>query len=148
MKSLYNKFVIPFSGLSLKTQELTALFLAARLCCSTLTEANIHTWLDLITLFSTLVVIWMIRFRLKSSYIKDLDNMRLLFVVNILSSSLCCVNLEHNLKPCTFPFNEYLICQFEYIAFTLLKVLFLSLENIRKRKDLKYFTYISCFLFK
>ncbi|BAT97114.1 hypothetical protein LR48_Vigan11g137300 [Vigna angularis] len=69
------------SGLSLKTQELTALFLATRLCCSTLTEANIHTVLDVISFFSTLVVIWMIRFKLKSSYIKDLDNMKLYFVV-------------------------------------------------------------------
>lgn len=69
------------SGLSLKTQELTAVFLAARLCCSTLTEANIHTVLDLISLSATLYVIWMIRFKLKSSYIKELDNLRLYFVV-------------------------------------------------------------------
>lgn len=69
------------SGLSLKTQELTALFVTARLCCSTLTEANIHTVLDVISLLSTLVVIWMIRFKLKSSYIKDLDNMKHYFVV-------------------------------------------------------------------
>lgn len=69
------------TGLSLKTQELTALFLAARLSCSTLTEANIHTALDLISLFATLFLIWMIRFKLKSSYIKDLDNLRLYFVV-------------------------------------------------------------------
>ncbi|KAH1205509.1 ER lumen protein-retaining receptor [Glycine max] len=50
----------PFSlktcaGLSLITQEITALFLAARICCS--------------------------NFALKSSYIKELDNMRLYFVV-------------------------------------------------------------------
>jgi len=78
--------VFPFSGLSLKTQELTALFVTARLCCSTLTEANIHTVLDVISLLSTLVVIWMIRFKLKSSYIKDLDNMKLYFVVINLTS--------------------------------------------------------------
>ncbi|RDY00898.1 ER lumen protein-retaining receptor A [Mucuna pruriens] len=76
------------SGLSLKTQELTALFLAARLSCSSLTQANIHTVLDLISLFSTILVIWMIRFKLKSSYIKDLDNLRLYFVVNIVNCSL------------------------------------------------------------
>ncbi|RDX99479.1 ER lumen protein-retaining receptor B, partial [Mucuna pruriens] len=69
------------SGLSLITQELTALFIAARLSCSTLTEANIHTILDLISLLSTLLVIWMIRFKLKSSYIKELDNRRLYFMV-------------------------------------------------------------------
>ncbi|KAL5172407.1 ER lumen protein-retaining receptor B [Glycine soja] len=50
----------PFSlktcaGVSLITQEITALFLAARICCS--------------------------NFALKSSYIKELDNMRLYFVV-------------------------------------------------------------------
>lgn len=69
------------SGLSLKTQELTALFLAARLACSTLTMSNIHTVINVISLFSTLFVIWMIRFKLKSSYIKDLDNVRLYFLV-------------------------------------------------------------------
>ncbi|XP_020224417.1 ER lumen protein-retaining receptor [Cajanus cajan] len=69
------------SGLSLITQELTALFLAARLSCSTFIEANVHTVLDLISLMSTLLVIWMMRFKLKSSYIKDLDNLRLYFVV-------------------------------------------------------------------
>ncbi|KAL2319292.1 hypothetical protein Fmac_028261 [Flemingia macrophylla] len=69
------------SGLSLITQQLTALFLAARLICSTYIEANIHTVLDLISLMSTLLVIWMIRFKLKSSYIKELDNLRLYFVV-------------------------------------------------------------------
>ena len=126
IKSLYNEFPIPFSGLSLKTQELTALFVAARLCCSTLTEANIHTVLDLISLSSTLVVIWMIRFKLKSSYIKELDNTKLYFVVNILSCSLCCVNLEHSLKLCTFAFNEYMVYQFEYIAFTWFKFVSLT----------------------
>ncbi|XP_027335243.1 ER lumen protein-retaining receptor-like [Abrus precatorius] len=69
------------SGLSLKTQELTALFIAARFSCSTFMVANIHTVLDLISLLSTLLVIWMIRFKLKSSYIKELDNLRLSFVV-------------------------------------------------------------------
>ncbi|XP_004510248.1 uncharacterized protein [Cicer arietinum] len=62
------------SGLSLKSQELTALFIAIRLGCSAYLENNIHTILDLITLLSTLLVIWLIRFRLKSSYIKEFDN--------------------------------------------------------------------------
>ncbi|XP_020224835.1 ER lumen protein-retaining receptor erd-2.2-like [Cajanus cajan] len=69
------------SGLSLITQELTAIYLAARLSCSNLTLGNIHTLLDLISFLSTLLVIWMIRFRLKSSYIKELDNKRLYFLV-------------------------------------------------------------------
>ncbi|KAH1257217.1 ER lumen protein-retaining receptor B [Glycine max] len=97
------------TGLSLKTQELTALFLAARLSCSTLTEANIHTALDLISLFATLFLIWMIRFKLKSSYIKDLDNLRLYFVVNIVNTVHSRVNLEHTLKLALFAFNEYIV---------------------------------------
>ncbi|XP_019448875.1 PREDICTED: putative ER lumen protein-retaining receptor C28H8.4 isoform X2 [Lupinus angustifolius] len=58
-----------------------ALFLAARLTCSISIEANLHTWLDFTSLVSVLLVIWMIRFKLKSSYIKELDNLRLSFVV-------------------------------------------------------------------
>ncbi|KAH9728729.1 er lumen protein-retaining receptor c28h8.4-related [Citrus sinensis] len=41
------------SGLSLKTQELTAMFLALRLVCSIVMEADIHTVLDFATLAST-----------------------------------------------------------------------------------------------
>ncbi|KAL2319290.1 hypothetical protein Fmac_028259 [Flemingia macrophylla] len=69
------------SGLSLITQELTAIYLAARLICGNLRGDNIHTLLDLISFLSTLLVIWMIRFKLKSSYIKELDNERLYFLV-------------------------------------------------------------------
>ncbi|KAL2470691.1 ER lumen protein retaining receptor family protein [Abeliophyllum distichum] len=69
------------SGLSLKTQELTAIFLAARLCCSLFMEGNIHTVLDCLTLVSTLWVIYMIRFKLKSTYIAELDNMPLYYVM-------------------------------------------------------------------
>ncbi|KAL7154272.1 hypothetical protein ABFS83_04G223100 [Erythranthe nasuta] len=68
------------SGLSLKTQELTAVFLAARLCCSVFMEGDIHTVLDFVTLVSTLWVIYMIRFKLKSTYISELDNMPLYYV--------------------------------------------------------------------
>ncbi|TQE12406.1 hypothetical protein C1H46_002059 [Malus baccata] len=69
------------SGLSLKTQELTALFLAVRLFCSTMMEGDIHTVLDFSTLVSTVWVIYMIQFKLKSTYIKELDNFRLYYVV-------------------------------------------------------------------
>ncbi|CAN8258219.1 unnamed protein product [Cochlearia groenlandica] len=62
------------SGLSLKSQEVTAIFLGVRLICSINMEGDIHTVLDLTTLVSTLWVIYMIRFKLKSSYIKTLDN--------------------------------------------------------------------------
>ncbi|KAK9281928.1 hypothetical protein L1049_004836 [Liquidambar formosana] len=69
------------SGLSLKTQELTAIFLAVRLLCSFVMEADIHTVLDFATLVSTVWVIYMIRFKLKSTYIKELDNMPIYYMV-------------------------------------------------------------------
>ncbi|KAK7287398.1 hypothetical protein RIF29_00671 [Crotalaria pallida] len=79
---LYKLFTLKnCSGVSLKTQELIALFLAARLSCSTIMEGNIHTLLDMISLLSVSLIVWMIRFKLKSSYVKELDNFRLLFVV-------------------------------------------------------------------
>ncbi|KAF3591257.1 hypothetical protein DY000_02022472 [Brassica cretica] len=61
-------------GLSLKSQEVTAVFLAVRLICSISMEGDIHTVLDFATLVSTLWVIYMIRFKLKASYVKTLDN--------------------------------------------------------------------------
>ncbi|XP_030547812.1 ER lumen protein-retaining receptor erd-2.2-like [Rhodamnia argentea] len=69
------------SGLSLKTQELTAIFLVARFISSTITEQNIHTVLDFITLASTTWVIYMMRVKLKASYAKDLDNFPIYYVV-------------------------------------------------------------------
>ncbi|KAG8371716.1 hypothetical protein BUALT_Bualt13G0117100 [Buddleja alternifolia] len=68
------------SGLSLKSQELTAIFLAARLCCSYFMEGNIHTILDFSTLFATLWVIYMMRIKLKSTYIAELDSMPLYYM--------------------------------------------------------------------
>ncbi|KAF3796011.1 putative ER lumen protein-retaining receptor [Nymphaea thermarum] len=69
------------SGLSLKSQELTAIFLAARLVCSFAMENDIHTVLDGATLISTLWIIYMMRFKLKSTYIKELDSMPLYYTV-------------------------------------------------------------------
>ncbi|KAA8543529.1 hypothetical protein F0562_021725 [Nyssa sinensis] len=69
------------SGLSLKTQELTAIFLAVRLCCSFVMEGDIHTVLDFATLISTVWVIYMIRFKLKSTYIVELDNMAIYYML-------------------------------------------------------------------
>ena len=77
-----------FLGLSLKSQELTALFLATRLVGRAYVMANLHSVLDLILLVLTLLVIWLIRFKLKSSYIKEFDSMWLSLLVNI---SLCYV---------------------------------------------------------
>ncbi|KAI8533117.1 hypothetical protein RHMOL_Rhmol11G0271100 [Rhododendron molle] len=69
------------AGLSLKSQELTALFLAVRLYCSFVMEYDIHTLLDMCTLATTLWVIYMIRFNLKSSYMEDKDNFPIYYVV-------------------------------------------------------------------
>lgn len=59
------------------------MFLAARLCCSFFMEGDIHTFLDFVTLVSTLWVVYMMRFKLKSTYIADLDNMPLYYVVTL-----------------------------------------------------------------
>lgn len=69
------------AGLSLKSQELTALFLAVRLYCSIVMEYDIHTLLDSATLVTTMWVIYMIRFKLKSSYMEDKDNFAMYYVV-------------------------------------------------------------------
>ncbi|KAJ8762362.1 hypothetical protein K2173_007520 [Erythroxylum novogranatense] len=69
------------AGLSLKSQELTALFLAVRLYCSFVMEYDIHTLLDSATLLTTLWVIYMIRFRLRSSYMEDKDNFAIYLLV-------------------------------------------------------------------
>lgn len=69
------------SGLSLKTQELTAIFLAVRLYCSFLMEGDIHTVLDFASLVSTLWVIYMIRCKLKSTYDEELDDMPIYYLV-------------------------------------------------------------------
>ncbi|XP_010532910.1 PREDICTED: putative ER lumen protein-retaining receptor C28H8.4 [Tarenaya hassleriana] len=69
------------SGLSLKSQEVTALFLAVRLICSLNMEGDIHTFLDLATFVLTLWVIYMIRFKLNSSYVKELDNVPICYLV-------------------------------------------------------------------
>ncbi|KAK1259935.1 ER lumen protein retaining receptor [Acorus gramineus] len=69
------------SGLSLKTQEFTALFLAVRLNCNFYMDVDIHTILDSISLLSTLWVIYMIRYKLKDTYIEELDSLPRHFVV-------------------------------------------------------------------
>ncbi|XP_031283218.1 ER lumen protein-retaining receptor erd-2.2-like isoform X1 [Pistacia vera] len=68
------------TGLSLKSQELTALFLAVRLYCSFVMEYDIHTVLDTATLGTTLWVIYLIRFKLRSSYMDDKDNCAIYYV--------------------------------------------------------------------
>ncbi|GAB4839126.1 hypothetical protein Ancab_028654 [Ancistrocladus abbreviatus] len=69
------------AGLSLKSQELTAMFLAVRLYCSFVMEYDIHTILDTATLVTTLWVIYMIRFNLRSTYMVEKDNFAIYYVV-------------------------------------------------------------------
>ncbi|KAK8956395.1 ER lumen protein retaining receptor [Platanthera guangdongensis] len=83
------------AGLSLKSQELTALFLVVRLYCSFVMEYDIHTLLDSATLLTTLWVIYMIRFKLKSSYMEDKDNFAMYFV------AVPCVVLALAVHPST-----------------------------------------------
>ncbi|KNA20701.1 hypothetical protein SOVF_049900 [Spinacia oleracea] len=69
------------SGLSLKTQELTAIFLTMRIACHFMLIRDIYVILDSLTLVSTLWVIYMIRFKLKQTYMQELDNMPLYYVL-------------------------------------------------------------------
>nr|GMD15661.1 putative ER lumen protein-retaining receptor C28H8.4 [Ipomoea batatas] len=71
----------PRSGDFRRTQEITALFLAIRLCCSFCMEADIHTALDFVTLLSTLWVMYMIRFKLKFTYMAELDSMPIYYII-------------------------------------------------------------------
>ncbi|KAG6410846.1 hypothetical protein SASPL_128916 [Salvia splendens] len=84
------------AGISLKSQELTAIFLAVRLYCSFVMEYDIHTVLDLATLATTLWVIYMIRFKLKSSYMEDKDNF-LQYYVEILADLVSAEDLMYAL---------------------------------------------------
>ncbi|KAI4320943.1 hypothetical protein MLD38_034375 [Melastoma candidum] len=83
------------AGLSLKSQELTALFLAVRLYCSFVMEYDIHTLLDSATLVTTLWVIYMIRFNLRSSYMEEKDNFAVYYV------AVPCVVLSLIIHPST-----------------------------------------------
>ncbi|KAH0921970.1 hypothetical protein HID58_021988 [Brassica napus] len=71
------------AGISLKSQELTALFLAVRLYCSFVMEFDLHTLLDSATLVTTLWVIYMIRLKLRPTYMEDKDNFPIYYVVKI-----------------------------------------------------------------
>ncbi|CAI5469137.1 unnamed protein product [Closterium sp. Yama58-4] len=69
------------AGLSLKSQELTAIFLAVRLYCSMMMEKDIHTLLDLATLVTTAWVIYTMRFQLRSTLSEDLDNLAHVYIL-------------------------------------------------------------------
>ncbi|CAO2839962.1 unnamed protein product [Amaranthus hypochondriacus] len=69
------------SGLSLKTQELTAIFLLIRMFCSYGLLRDMHVVLDSLTLGATLWVIYVMRSKLKSTYVKEHDNLPLYYVL-------------------------------------------------------------------
>ncbi|GAQ80789.1 ER lumen protein retaining receptor [Klebsormidium nitens] len=83
------------AGLSLKSQELTAIFLATRLYCSVVMEYDIHTILDLCTFATTGWVIYMMRFKLRATLMNDLDNLKLYYVL------LPCLALAALVHPST-----------------------------------------------
>ncbi|KAL6776724.1 hypothetical protein ACKKBF_B30685 [Auxenochlorella protothecoides x Auxenochlorella symbiontica] len=68
-------------GLSLRSQELTALFLATRLFCSFMMEYDIHTLLDLLTLLATGWVVYTLRGPLRESYQRELDGLNPLIIL-------------------------------------------------------------------
>lgn len=68
------------AGLSLKTQELTALYLTIRII-STIGFREVHVVLDSLTLIATLWVIYMMRHKLQATYMKEHDNMPLYYVL-------------------------------------------------------------------
>lgn len=68
-------------GLSLRTQELTALFLLIRLFCSFMMEYDIHTLLDALTLVATGWVIYTLYGPLRESYQREQDSLNPLFIV-------------------------------------------------------------------
>ncbi|MQL88294.1 hypothetical protein Taro_020872 [Colocasia esculenta] len=86
------------AGISLKSQELTAIFLAVRLYCSFVMEYNIHTVLDAATLITTLWVIYMIRYKLRSTYMEDKDNFTFYHVI------IPCASLALIVHPSTHHF--------------------------------------------
>ncbi|OVA07925.1 ER lumen protein retaining receptor [Macleaya cordata] len=99
------------SGLSLKSQELTAIFLAVRVYCSFVMEGDIHTVLDFATFVPTVWVIYMIRFKLTSTYIKELDNLPIYYMVvpaAILAILIHPYTLHNNINRMFWAFCVYL----------------------------------------
>jgi len=80
------------TGISLKTQELTALFLAVRLFCSFVMEFDLHTLLDSATF------IYMIRLKLRPTYMEDKDNFPIYYVVKLPNSLFLFLSLSSYLR--------------------------------------------------
>jgi ER lumen protein retaining receptor len=71
----------PRAGISLKSQQLTALFLAIRLYCSFMMEYDVHTLLDALTLAATGWVLWLMRTKLARGYSARKDSVRVEYVL-------------------------------------------------------------------
>ena len=68
-------------GISLKSQQLTALFLGIRLYCSLVMENDVHTLLDALTLAATGWVLYAMRGKLARGYAARKDATRLEYVL-------------------------------------------------------------------
>eukprot|EP00232_Nephroselmis_pyriformis_P013954 CAMPEP_0182877152 /NCGR_PEP_ID=MMETSP0034_2-20130328/14581_1 /TAXON_ID=156128 /ORGANISM="Nephroselmis pyriformis, Strain CCMP717" /LENGTH=288 /DNA_ID=CAMNT_0025009981 /DNA_START=47 /DNA_END=913 /DNA_ORIENTATION=- len=70
------------AGLSLRSQELTLIFLLVRLYCSLVMEYDIHTLLDMLTALATGWVIYMMYTdtKLRATYNPDLDTIKVYYV--------------------------------------------------------------------
>ncbi len=71
------------TGLSLISQDLTAVFLTIRLYCSAMMEGDWHTLLDALTLAATLWVVYSMRFipHLRATYNREMDTVQALYVL-------------------------------------------------------------------
>ena len=71
------------TGLSLVSQDLTAVFLSIRLYCSAMMEGDWHTLLDALTLAATLWVVYAMRFipHLRITYNRELDTVQATYVL-------------------------------------------------------------------
>lgn len=98
------------------------MFLAVRLYCSFVMEFDIHTLLDLATLATTLWVIFMIRFKLRSSYMEEKDNFAIYYVVSSCHSYLF---IHQKLHLYYFPFLRmiliYKICYLISLTYSCLE---------------------------
>ncbi len=77
------------AGISLKTQQLTLVFLSIRFYCSLMMEKDVHTLLDLLTLGGTIMAIIFISKNLMSTYAKADDSLKLLHLVRPKQAPSC-----------------------------------------------------------
>ena len=85
------------TGLSLISQDLTAVFLTIRLYCSAMMEGDWHTLLDALTLAATLWVVYSMRFipHLRATYNREMDTVQALYVLVSVASQQLSHRLHH-----------------------------------------------------